>query len=258
MSLRIHGVDSDIRVRRDTIFPDGGILTADERATVVLSNPPFDLKEPAWVTSELHGRYGSLPSNRTSFAWLQYVLSSLAKGGRAAVVMPVGTLFREGAEKQVRANMLDDGVVEAVIVLPPQMFVSTSIPVAVWLLRSDARDTDEILVIDATDLGTMISRTQRSLTAEDENRIVDTVTWWRGSDHYKDSPGFSASITVRRIREQEYVLTPARYVGTAASLNMPSRSVHELREELVRLEHHAATVDAAVETQLNRIQTWTL
>jgi type I restriction enzyme M protein len=259
MNLQLHHVPADVDVRVDAIFRNDGMLIANERFDVVLSNPPFDLKEPmsSAPVPELHGRYGTLPKNRTNFAWLQYVMSSLTDGGRAAVVMPGGTLFRGGAEGQVRANMVDEGIVEAIIALPPQMFVSTGIPVTVWLLRPPERRHDgKILLIDASDLGHLISRTQRSLSDEDQSRIADTVKQWRAGDGYEDVRGFSASAVVQRIREQDYVLTPARYVGTSVELDTPLGSVRELRDDLARLERRAMVADAAVERQLDRIQAW--
>ncbi|TCO65098.1 N-6 DNA methylase [Actinocrispum wychmicini] len=255
MNLQLHHVPADVDIRADALFRNDGMLIANERFDVVLSNPPFDLKEPMWSASvsELHGRYGTLPKKRTNFAWLQYVMSSLTNSGRAAVVMPGGTLFRGGAEGQVRANMIEEGVVEAIIALPSQMFVSTGIPVNVWLLRPSERREGEILLIDASDLGHLTSRTQRSLSDEDQSRIGDTVKQWRAGDGYENVRGFSASVVVQRIREQDYVLTPARYVGTSVELNPPLRSVRELRDDLARLERRAAAADAAVERQLDRI-----
>jgi type I restriction enzyme M protein len=259
MNLRLHHVLADVQVRRDTIFRNDGALTSNERFDVVLSNPPFDLKEPARAASgpDLRGRHGILPRTRTNFAWLQYVTSSLTDSGRAAVVMPGGTLFREGAESQVRANMIDDGVVEAIIGLPSQMFVSTGIPVTVWLLRPPVRKgKGEILLIDASDLGHLISRTQRSLSDEDRDRIVRTVKRWRAGDGYEDVRGFSAAVGVQRIREHGYVLTPARYVGMNVELGTPGRSVRELRDDLSSLEQRAVKVDAAAKGQLDRIWSW--
>lgn len=253
MSLRLHRVRASVDVPGVASFPREGWGIPERGFDVVLSNPPFDLK----AETDFEGRYGSLPKNRTSFAWLQYVLSSLAAHGRAAVVMPGGTLFREGAEKQVRTNMVDDGVVDAIIALPPQLFVSTAVPVTVWLLsRSEDEREKEILFVDASRLGHMISRTQRSLSDEDLSRIVDTVASWRAGDGHEDVPGFSASVTVGRIREQDYVLVPARYVGTDFEAPMPVRTADELRDELRRLEWRAAEVDTAAERALDRVETW--
>jgi type I restriction enzyme M protein len=257
MNLWLQGVPAKVDVRADMIFDDGTLIE-NKRSSVIMSNPPFDMKGPmrAALMLDAHG-YGSSARKRSSYAWLQYVVSSMTDDGRAAVVMPGGALFRGGVEKQLRARMIDDGIVEAVVALPSGLFTSTGIPVTVWLLGQQAKPREgDILLIDAGDLGHMISRTQRSLSGEDRSRIVSTVMRWRTRDGYEDVQGFSASVAVRRIREQDYVLTPARYVGRSVSLEMPLSSVRELRDDLSRLGRKAADLDKEVDRQLDRIHAW--
>lgn len=257
MNLRLHHVPATVDACAGMIF-DGGGLIEDERFAIIMSNPPFDMKRPARTAlmPDPHS-YDSLVRKRSSYAWLKYVVSAMADNGRAAVVMPGGALFREGAEKQVRAQMIDDGIVEAVVALPPGLFTSTGIPVTVWLLGRPAKPYgSDILLIDASDLGYMISRAQRSLSDEDRSRIVDTVMRWRARKGYEDVPGFSASVAVPRIRDQDYVLTPARYVGRGMPSEMPVNSVRELRDELARLGRQAVDLDEEVDRKLDRIHTW--
>jgi type I restriction enzyme M protein len=257
MNLWLQGVPANVDVRADIIFDDGTLIE-NKRSSVIMSNPPFDMKGPvrAALMPDPHA-HGSSTRKRSSYAWLQYVVSSMTDDGRAAVVMPGGALFRGGVEKQLRARMIDDGIVEAVVALPSGLFTSTGIPVTVWLLGQQAKPREsDILLIDASDLGHMISRTQRSLSGEDRSRIVSTVMRWRARDGYEDVQGFSASVAVRRIREQDYVLTPARYVGRSVSLEMPLSSVRELRDDLSCLGRKATELDKEVDRQLDRIHAW--
>jgi type I restriction enzyme M protein len=257
MNTRIHRVRAGVVGTDGLVFSRGGYAAPQERFDVVVSNPPFDMKAPKWLMSDLDERHGWLPKSRTSFAWLRYVMASLTELGRAAVVMPGGTLFREGAEKHVRAQMVTEGVVEAIIALPAQLFGSTAVPVTVWLLRRRTREqAGEMLFIDASALGNMISRTQRTLSDEDRSRIVGTVLGWRDGSGYTDVLGFSASVTVDRVRDQDYVLTPARYVGASFEPDTPATTVYELRAEIARLEYRAAEVNAVVERELDRISPW--
>lgn len=253
MNLRLHHVPALVAAMPYELIIDGR-ASLGHGFDVVLSNPPFDLR----TDREFHGRYGTLPKNRTSFAWLEHVSASLTDRGRAAVVMPGGTLFREGAEKRARAGMVEDGVVDAIIALPPQLFDSTAVPVTVWLLSppSAPKPAGEILFVDARQLGFMVSRTQRSLSDEDQRRIVDTVVKWRGGAGYGDVPGFSASVAVERIRKQDYALVPGRYVGAAAEPASSSGAVGDLREQLDLLEHRASAVNAVVLQRLDGIRTW--
>lgn len=82
-------------------------------------------------------------------------------------------------------------------------------------LRDRRRQT---LFIDARGLGTMHTRTLKILTDADIAKVADTYHAWRETGgRYSDEPGFAKAVTTAQIAEQGYVLTPGRYVGTAAA-----------------------------------------
>lgn len=82
-------------------------------------------------------------------------------------------------------------------------------------LRDRRRET---LFIDARGLGTMQTRTLKVLTDEDIAKVADTYHAWRETGgRYSDEPGFAKSVTTHKIAEEDYVLTPGRYVGLAAA-----------------------------------------
>lgn len=260
MNLDLHGVPADLAARQGIAFDDD--LHAGRRFDGILANPPFNMSD--WRGGHPAGRcwrYGVPPKSNANFAWLQHIWSSLAEGGRAAVVMANGALSSEqSGEGGIRAAMVEDGVVEALIALPPQLFATTAIPVTVWLLRrpSDTRD-DQVLFVDASKLGSMISRTQRGLFPDDVRQIADTVLEWRdrrNRGRYQDLQGFSASVAIQEIQEHDYQLAPGRYVGTGITTGMSADSVVELRRELDRLHTRAVEVDAVADRHLDRIATW--
>lgn len=260
MNLDLHGVPADPSVRLGIALDDD--LHAGRRFDAILANPPFNMSD--WRgghPADRCWRYGVPPKGNANFAWLQHIWSSLSEGGRAAVVMANSALSSEQAgEGAIRAAMVEDGAVEALIALPPQLFATTAIPVTVWLL-SRPRDTraDEILFVDARKLGRMISRTQRDLLPDDIRRMANTVLKWRdrrNQEGYQDLPGFSVSVAIQRIREHDYQLAPGKYVGTGITTGMSADSVVELRRELDRLHLRAVEVDAIADRQLDRIAAW--
>lgn len=124
-------------------------------------------------------------------------------------------------------DLIEKDLVECIVAMPGQLFFTTQIPVCLWFLTKDKSDrtvaserqqrmrTGEVLFIDARQLGTMVSRTNKELTDADIAHIAGTFHAWRGEEgEYKDVPGFCASVTLDQITEHGHVLTPGRYVGS--------------------------------------------
>lgn len=153
--------------------------------------------------------------------------------------------------------MTDDGVIEAVIALPRQLFAATPVQVNVWLLRrADVGTADEILFIDAQALGRKVGRSRRELSAAEIGRIVAKLQEWRERGEkrrFEDEPGFAASVPVSGVREQEYVLLPGRYVGVTDRAVAGLAEVDDLWRRLNQLHVHAAEADAVVDRQMDRL-----
>jgi type I restriction enzyme M protein len=80
--------------------------------------------------------------------------------------------------------------------------------------RNTGPRKNEILFIDARNLGHLINRRTKELSPEDIQQITDTYhAWLAGDDSYEGIKGFCASAPIERVAELDYVLTPGRYVG---------------------------------------------
>jgi type I restriction enzyme M protein len=151
--------------------------------------------------------------------------------------------------------MVDNSMVDAIVRLPDKLFLTTGIPACLFILSKnrDGKDgthrerNNEILFIDASKMGTMVSRKLRVLTYEDISKIADTYHAWRTSPNSPPSPplegcpqggvaegcpkggvaegageayqnidGFSKAATIAEVQKQDYKLTPGIYVGTEA------------------------------------------
>jgi len=117
-------------------------------------------------------------------------------------------------EGEIRKNIVNAGLVEGIVAMPTQLFFSTQIPVCLWFLSKGRPEGSKTLFVDARNMGTMISRSQRTLTDEDIQRIASTFDAFRDGT-LEEEKGFSAAVSIEDIAKQDYILTPGRYVGIA-------------------------------------------
>lgn len=124
---------------------------------------------------------------------------------------------REGLD-QLRLGEL----VDCIVALPDKLFLNTPIPACLWFLSRNRhgnghrRRVGEVLFIDARRLGRMLTRARRELTPEDIAKIAGSYNSWRSRTdfaRYADEPGFCQVAVHEVIAENDYVLTPGRYVG---------------------------------------------
>lgn len=168
VNMFLHGNVGQV-ARGDTLldpkFADDNNL---RQFSCVVANPPFGLTNTAhgvWANDRFgRSRWGSTTKKPAELAFVAHIAHSLvgrpdgantmpepdAPVGRAAVVLPMGALFRKGAEAEIRKRLLDAGMVDSVIALPPNLFFNTSIPAAVLVLRTSPRNDGQVLFVDAT------------------------------------------------------------------------------------------------------------
>jgi len=274
MNLAIHGLNANLASRwGDTFARDQHPeLTGDRGADYVMANPPFNIKDWARSESDPRWRYGVPPVGNANYAWMQHILSKLAPGGRAGVVMANGSMSsNSGGEGQIRAQLVEADLVSCMVALPTQLFRSTGIPVCLWFFAKDKAAglqgsvdrTGQILFIDARNLGHLVDRAERAFTAEDIARIADTYHAWRGTQSavdaglsYEDQPGFYRSAVLAEVKQADYALTPGRYVGAERPLDgdqTADQVVAELTAQLITQMDEADRVGAFVRRELDRL-----
>lgn len=223
MNLAIRSIEGNIGpYNADSFLND---LHEDLRADFILANPPFNMD--AWggeqLQKDVRWKYGLPPARNANYAWMQHMIHHLAPSGMLGLVLANGSMSSSTSnEGQIRRAIVEADLVDCMIALPGQLFYTTQIPVCLWFLaknKANGKFRDrrgETLFIDARGMGEMIDRTHRELTQEEIERIARTYHAWRGeagAGEYGDIAGFCKSAALKEIKENEWVLTPGRYVG---------------------------------------------
>jgi type I restriction enzyme M protein len=232
----------------------------------VMANPPFNIKDWARDVEDPRWRFGVPPATNANYGWIQHILSKLAPGGTAGVVMANGSMSSNtGGEGAIRARIVEADLVSCLVALPGQLFRNTGIPVCLWFFATDKADrAGQVLFIDAREFGYLVTRAERALTTAEVVRIGDTYHAWCGSTSaaakgiaYEDVPGFCKSVPLEDIRAAGYVLTPGRYVGAPAAADdgePVDAKIARLTKELLGALDESARLDGIVREQVERLR----
>ncbi|WP_393969459.1 type I restriction-modification system subunit M [Kluyvera intermedia] len=283
MNLAIRGLSANLGERpADTFFSD---QHPDLKADYILANPPFNLKDwrnDAELTKDPRfAGYRTPPTGNANYGWILHMLSKLSANGTAGFVLANGSMSSNtSGEGEIRAQMIENDLIDCMIALPGQLFFTTQIPVCLWFMtKSKAADSakgyrnrqGETLFIDARNLGTMMNRTTKELTADDIATIADTYHAWRSTPEelvervkrgdsklaqYEDQAGFCKVATIEEMKANDYVLTPGRYVGAAEQEDDGvafETKMHELSQTLFAQMKQAEELDNAIRQNLEAL-----
>lgn len=265
LNLAVHGIDASGLGERcaDTFVTD---LHAGVQMDYVMANPPFNIKDWARDERDSRWRFGVPPATNANYAWIQHILSKLAPGGQAGVVMANGSMSSNAlGEGDIRARIVEADLVSCVVALPAQLFRSTAIPVCLWFFaREKAHRSGQVLFVDARGLGHLVDRGERALTRDEIVRIADAYHAWSAAASalakglaYEDVPGFCRSVPVDDIRAAGYPLTPGRYVDAPAVPDdgePVADKIARLTGELLAALDESARADQAVRRQVGRLR----
>jgi len=203
---------------------EGGLKTFD----YVVANPPFSDKR--WSTglipdADIYGRftgYGIPPAKQGDYAYLLHILRSLKSTGKGACILPHGVLFRGNAEGVIRRNLVQRGVIKAIIGLPANLFYGTGIPACIIVLdKHHAQARKGIFLIDAS-RGFRKDGNKNRLREQDIHRIVDTFT------RQVEIPGYSRLVPVAEISDarNDYNLNLPRYIDSTEAEDLQDIAAH--------------------------------
>ena len=218
MNAVIHDMEADIRLgdtMRNPAFRDAaGRL---QRFDLVVANPMWnqDNFSPEVYENDPYERFtfGIPPSSSADWGWLQHMLASLNETGRMAVVLDTGAVSRGSGsrsshrEREIRSAFVECDLIEAVILLPENLFYNTTAPGIILVVNRRKRHPGEILLINASRLFAK-GRPKNYLTDEHIETVARLYHEWAAEE------GLSTIITNEDAARNDYNLSPSRYVVT--------------------------------------------
>jgi type I restriction enzyme M protein len=227
MNLAIRGISHDLGKTATSTFTDD--QHKDKKVDFIMANPPFNLKK--WRTEDQLADdyrwkgYGTPPVSNGNYAWILHMLSKLdTTNGIAGFLLANGALNADADEIKIRKQLLKNDKVEAIIVLPRNMFYSTDISVTLWIMNNnkkarslnenDLRDRQkEVLFVDLRMWNKNIYE-KKYVMFDDEQiaQIKAIYNNWQTGNGYEDIPELCRSVALSEIQEKNYSLAPSKYI----------------------------------------------
>jgi len=230
MNLAIRGIAANLGdVPADTFGRD---QHPDLKADFIMANPPFNQKD--WrASNELVDDprwrgYDVPPTSNANYAWILNIVSKLSENGVAGFILANGALSGGGEEYKIRRKLIDNDLVEAIVILPRNMFYTTDISVTLWILNKnktqrviDVNDDlkhyrsrkNEILFMDLRERGIPFEKKFTQFSAENILEITQTYHNWQSDlSLYQNVPEFCYAASQEEVQAKDYSLVPSKYI----------------------------------------------
>jgi type I restriction enzyme M protein len=256
MNMIIHDMEGDIRIG-DTLknpkFIEGGSL---KKFDLVIANPMWnqDGYDVNFYDSDTYNRfiYGFPPNNSADWGWVQHMFASLKDKGKAAIVLDTGSLSRgsgnqgSNKEKEIRKKFVENDFVEAVLLLPENLFYNTTAAGIVLILNKNKPNErkNKIMLINASK-EFVKGRPKNYIPDNNIKKIANAYHEW------KDIDKFCKIVDKEEIAKNDYNLSPSRYVGNGPEEEY--RDVDEIIVELGEIEQERAKTDKELNEILKKI-----
>ena len=230
MNLAIRGIAANLGdVPADTFGKD---QHPDLKADFIMANPPFNQKDwrasdelkddPRWRGYEVP------PTSNANYAWILNMVSKLSENGVAGFILANGALSGGGEEYKIRRKLIENDLVEAIVILPRNMFYTTDISVTLWILNKNKkarrvqlpdltrnyRDRQkEILFLDLREKGIPFEKKYTQFSPENITEITEAYhSWQTDLTKYEDVPEFCYAASIDEIVAKDYSLVPSKYI----------------------------------------------
>jgi type I restriction enzyme M protein len=230
MNLAIRGISGNLGERAADTFADD--QHKDLKADFIMANPPFNQKDwrsetelindPRWIG------YDVPPKSNANYGWILNMVSKLSDNGVAGFILANGALSGGGEEYKIRRKLIENDLVEAIVILPRNMFYTTDISVTLWILNKNKKERtvqlpdktrnyrnrkNEILFLDLREKGIPFEKKYTQFSEENIMEITEAYHNWQADFlNYQNVPEFSYSASLEEVIQKDFSLVPSKYI----------------------------------------------
>jgi type I restriction enzyme M protein len=228
MNLAIRGISGNLGEKAADTFLDD--QHQDLKADFIMANPPFNQKD--WrgeneLTDDPRWRgYDVPPRSNANYGWILNMVSKLSDNGVAGFILANGALSGGGEEYKIRRKLIENDLVEAILVLPRNLFYTTDISVTLWIVNKNKRAqtkvvgdetrnyrdrSSEILFMDLRQMGEPFEKKYTQFSDDDIEKVAKAYHAWQ-TQGIENEPEFCYSATLEEVVKKDYSLVPSKYI----------------------------------------------
>lgn len=232
MNLAIRGISGNLGEKAADTFADD--QHKDLKADYIMANPPFNQKDwraaneliddPRWRGYEVP------PKSNANYGWILNMVSKLSENGVAGFILANGALSGGGEEYKIRRKLIENNLVEAIVVLPRDLFYTTDISVTLWILNKNKKEQtkdigdakrdlrnreDEVLFMDLRRWGQEFEKMYVELSDDDIVKVTRNYHNWQQIDYkktYRNVPEYCYAASIEEIKANDFSLVPSKYI----------------------------------------------
>ena len=225
-NMLLHGIEDPSFLRHDNTLARPFISWGrDERVDIVLTNPPFGGKEEDGIESNFPQHFRT---RETADLFLALIIRLLKPGGRAAVVLPDGSLFGEGVKTRLREHLLKECNLHTIVRLPNSVFRPYASIGTNLLFFEKGEPTRDIWFWEH-----LVPEGQKAYSMTRPIRVEhldDCANWWGGAERTgRDEGGRAWKMSVDEIKARGYNLDIKNPHTEEEDLGDPEALLEELK-----------------------------
>lgn len=245
MNLALRGISHHLGDMSDSSFTND--LHKGLYFDYIMANPPFNLK--GWYDDNLKddarwADYGTPPASNANYAWILHMLSNLKKSNGVAGFLLANGALNDSDTLEIRKRLIQNDKIEAIIVLPRELFITTDISVTLWILNQNKKGGNyhgrtlrnrehEILFMDLrtwTENPVKHQKKKKVFLSSNDSKDTEDIkvnlpgqiekasaiyhTWQNeGTDGTNyEVPELYRSVGIKEIEDKGWALTPSKYI----------------------------------------------